>query len=318
MNNKKFELSQKLLPSGFFDLIGDEARINHEITNKIISNFLTNNYQLVKTPLIEFEETLSNYKKLNEQSFHVPDISSGKNLVFRNDITVQIARLVNTRLKDAPLPLKLCYLGDVLKVDNQNLHCDRQLTQAGIEIIGDDKNASVKEVLDVTLSSLKAIDIEHLTIEFCFPEFLDLLLAELKITNDKELRRAIEEKNISKIKEISAGKFGEILTNLALEIKDCAKIKENLEKLAISKVLSKKIDNLLKITQENQENYPEITILVSIFSDREFFYHQDIGFTIFTKKSLYPIARGGKYQINANLPAVGSTIYINDLRKILV
>ena len=77
-----------LLPSGFFDLIGKEAQINHKISNKIIDNFLKNNYQLVKTPLIEFEQTLSNYQKLNEQSFHVPDISSGKNLIFRNDITI--------------------------------------------------------------------------------------------------------------------------------------------------------------------------------------------------------------------------------------
>lgn len=317
MNNQKLDSSQKLLPCGFFDLIGDEARVNQEISNRIILNFLVNNYQLVKTPLIEFEQTLSNYQKLNEQSFHVPDISSGKNLVFRNDITVQIARLVNTRLKDAPLPLKLCYLGDVLKVDNQNLNCDRQLTQAGIELIGDSKTSSIKEVLSVTISSLKDINIEDLTIEFCLPEFLDLLLAELKIENNAELRQAIEEKNISKIHELS-GKFGDILTNLALELKNCAKIKENLEKLTISEVLKQKIDNLLEITQEIEKNYPEITILLNIFSDLEFFYHQDIGFTIFTKKIFQPIARGGKYQINADLPAVGSTIYINDLRKILV
>ena len=308
--------NQKLLPSGFFDLIGNEARINQEITNKIVTNFLKNNYQLVKTPLIEFEQTLSNYQKLNEQSFHVPDISSGKNLVFRNDITVQIARLVNTRLKDAPLPLKLCYLGDVLKVDNQNLRGDRQLTQAGVEFIGEVTTDSIKEVLAVTISSLEKINITDLTIEFCLPQFMDLLLLELKLHGNEELYQAIEEKNISKIKEVS-GKFGDLLTNLALEMQDFDKIKEILEKLKIPKNLKIKIDNLLKIIKKIKKNYPKITILINIFGDREFFYHKDIGFSIFTKKVLSPIARGGKYQINDNLPAIGSTIYINDLRKIL-
>ena len=37
---------QKLLPAGFCDLIDDEARINHEVTNNIISSFLAKNYNL--------------------------------------------------------------------------------------------------------------------------------------------------------------------------------------------------------------------------------------------------------------------------------
>ncbi len=307
---------QTLLPSGFSDLIGKEAKINHEITTKIISNFLDKNYDLVRTPLIEFEQTLSNYQKLNEQSFHVPDISSGKNLVFRNDITVQIARLVSTRLKDATLPLRLCYLGDVLKVDNQDLHSDRQLTQAGIELIGDGDNGVV-EVLEVTLSSLKNAKINNLIIEFCLPKFLDLLLAELKIKNSEEIAIAIAQKNVSKIKELS-GRFSDVLTNLALEIKDCPKIRENLAKLPISNDLRDKINNSLEIIAKIKAKYPKITILTNIFSDLEFSYHQDIGFAIFFEESLYPIVRGGKYQINNNLVAVGSTIYVDGLRNIFM
>lgn len=312
MNN-----SQKLLPAGFCDLIGNEAKVNQEVSNKIISNFLGKDFNLVKTPLMEFEQTLSNYQRLNEKSFYVFDISSGKNLVFRNDITVQIARLVNTRLKDAPLPLKLCYLGDVLKVDNSDLHSSRQLTQAGIEIIGGDSSKSALEVLDLTIESLKDVTNSNLTIEFCLPKFLDLLLEELKIKEGSELKAALIQRNISKIHEL-AGQNADIFTNLVLEINNQEEIKANLNQLNISKSLRSKIDNLLEITNKASKKYPQISFLIGVFSDKEFLYHEEVGFTVFAKDSFYPIARGGKYQINDDLPAIGSTIYVDELRKILV
>jgi hypothetical protein len=56
---------------------------------------------------------------------------------------------------------------------------------------------------------------------------------------------------------------------------------------------------------------------VDIFGDDEFYYHNQIGFTVFSNNFSYPIARGGRYVINQEVPAVGSTIYINNLRKIL-
>jgi ATP phosphoribosyltransferase regulatory subunit len=212
--------------------------------------------------------------------------------------------------------MRLGYLGDVIKIDNKDLHSDKQLTQSGIELIGGDET-SASEVLNLTLASLGGVKIDGLIVEFCLPRFLDLLLSELKTQDKAALKAAIIQRNISKIHEL-AGENTQILTNLVLEIDDQEKIKANLAKLPVSAKLRAKIDNLLKIIDEAAKKYPQASILIGIFSDKEFLYHEEVGFTIFTKKSFYPVARGGKYQINDGLGAVGSTIYVDQIRKLLL
>jgi ATP phosphoribosyltransferase regulatory subunit HisZ len=66
MQNKK-----KLLPLGFYELTGDEAKKNYEYTKNTLESFMNGDYQLIKTSLIEFVE---NYDKKNlENTFNFSD-----------------------------------------------------------------------------------------------------------------------------------------------------------------------------------------------------------------------------------------------------
>lgn len=309
--------SKNLLPLGFYDLIDDEALLDHRISNNILESFLNSDYNLVKTSFLEFEEVLNNHQKLNQESFHFFDASLAKSLIFRNDITVQILRLLKTRLKNKTMPIRLCYLGDILKVSNDNLQNDRQMTQAGIELIGqsDDKKG-IDEILRVSLNAARTINLQELVIEFCLPNFLDSLLEDLKIANNPNLKSAIEEKNIAKIKDLS-GEYSDSLIELALEINDLEKITKILIDLNISQKLLSKYNNIIEIIKNSQNQYNNVKILLNIFADSEFVYHQDIAFTIFTEKFNYPILKGGKYQIEKGISAFGSSFYINYLRNAL-
>ena len=138
--------SKYMLPIGFYDLLGLEAEVNAESINILLSRFSNYGYNLIKPPLVEFEENWQKNPKLSGFSFKMTDVFSNKTLLIRSDITTQIARLANTKLKDEPLPMRLSYVGDVLKVKNNDLHADRQLTQVGIELIGSDSNLANLEV----------------------------------------------------------------------------------------------------------------------------------------------------------------------------
>ncbi len=309
--------NSKLLPEGFCDLIDEEARVNQDSSYKLIDFFQDFGYDLVKTPLLELEKTLNDYQKSNQKSFQIFDINSGQNLVFRSDITAQISRLITTRLKDRNFPLRLCYLGDILKISNSALQSDRQITQAGIELIGsNNKIKSSLEVIELTIDSLSEINVSNLTIDFTIPNFLELTIEELGFKNN-DLKNALEEKNISTIKDLS-GKFADDLINIVLEIKDLQKIRQNLINLKISDNLLSKFDDLLVVINGLKNKYSQIEVLVNIFDGLEFSYHDDIGFAIFTKESLSPIARGGRYQIKEDVMAVGSSIYINLIKEILL
>lgn len=288
-------MQQKLLPVGFYDLLFDEAEKTHDNVNKILSGFFAQGYRLIKAPLIEFEENFS--KRETQNSFRLTDVISGKNMVLRNDITPQISRLLNTRLKQDNLPLKICYVGDVLYAKSEELYADRQQTQVGFEIIGCDKKHSNLEVIKLLLSALKQIKTEDLLIEFCLPGFLEKFLAENQITYSPELREAIMKKNISLIRSLAKDKAG-LIENIALN----------------NEISSSDIPLVKETSQFLTQNFPEVKVRFDLFGDHDSSYHHEIYFDVFSKNFSYPIARGGRYKIN-DLDSVGATIYMNRLRK---
>lgn len=315
MQNQKY-----LLPVGFYDLLGDEAKINQQTIDVLLKEFYAAKYQLIKTPLMEFEESFAVSNEVDDQSFKMMDSISGRTLVLRSDITPQIARLMATKLQDAKMPIRLCYVGDVVKLENKNLYADRQLTQVGIELIGEDAKLNSDlaniEAIELILKSLKKAKISNLLINFCYPQFLNIVLENLSPKNSEELKLAISSKNISQIKKLG-GKFADDLILLALANKDFKKINLAATNLKLKKEIISQIKEWQKTILQIEKKHPEIEFSIDIFGDDEFSYHNQIGFTIFAAGFSYPIARGGRYLINDKIPAVGGAIYMNNLRKIL-
>lgn len=305
-------IQKQLLPVGFYDLLFDEAEKNHKNINSALDVFLKDGYRLIKTPLVEFEDNFSAAEARN--SFRATDVISGQNLIFRNDITLQISRLLSTRLKQEKLPLRLCYVGDVLCAKSEELHADRQQTQVGVEVIGCDEEKSNFEIIGILLSALKKLGMKNLLIEFSLPDFLKVFLDEIAVKNSEEIHAAVMKKNLSAIKN-SAGKFSKIISKIALSNDNL----KDLSKEILTSVKSKRIESKLKkaekISDFLKKNFPEIAVRFDLFGDHDSSYHHGISFNVFCGDFSYPVAKGGRYQIN-NHNAVGATIYMNRLRKV--
>ena len=314
-------MHKHLLPIGFYDLLNSEAQVNQATINTLMGVFYEEEYQLIKTPLVEFEDSFcndvnSNYK-INEQVFKVVDDFSGKTMVLRNDITPQIARLMATKLQSSKLPLRLCYVGDVLKTqNNNNLYADRQLTQTGIELIGDDKLSSDLEVISLVIRALEKIEFFKLKVCFCCPRFLDMLLEDLKI-EDSNVKTAIINKDISALDKLARA-YSIYLIPLTLESDDLDRMNSILLKLPISRKVRCYLLKWQRIVKSIRLQCKNVKVSMDVFGDDEFSYHNQVGFTILAEGFVYPIARGGRYFINKSIPAVGATVYVSDLQKILI
>lgn len=304
-----------LQPVGFYDLIFDEAEKNHKNINSAIDGFLKAGYRLIKTPLAEFEDS---FTPESDNYFQAVDVISGKNLVFRNDITPQISRLLSSRLREENLPLKICYSGDVLCAKSDELYKDRQQTQVGLEIIGCNAEKSNFEIIENLLTTLKKLldknQKKDLVIEFSLPNFLEIFFSELKIENKEELRAAIIQKNISQVRDLS-GKDSDIINKIMLTNNDLkGLVKEISVKIKSQKVIDE-MKKAQKISNFLANNFPEVRVCFDLFGDRNSTYHNEIIFDVFCGDFSYPIARGGRYK-TSNIDAIGATIYINRLRKI--
>ncbi len=340
-NSKNNQLNKKLMPIGFYDLIFAEAENNHRQVNDILEYFMGQGYRLIKPSLVEFANQYlqDNKNSKSENLLYFTDLFSGENMVFRNDITSQIARILNSSLANYNLPLKLCYSGDVIASKSDELYAHRQQTQLGFEIIHYTEHYSEIEVVEKTLFAVNNILLPQLNndnflpkilIEFSLPKFLEKLLNEFNVASSQLLIQAIFDKNISNTKNLFSQVKNldilkqELLIEIMLNNRNLDNIIGKIIDCNVSNIIVLMIDKVKKINQLLKDKFPNIEVCFDLFGNKKSNDYFGLFFEVFVGNFSYPIARGGSYKISADnakeslIDAVGATIYINHLRPQII
>ena len=204
-------MKSQLLPEGFRDGLPELAELEYKINSIFLDISRSNGFRLVKPPLVEFENSLFflNNDRENIDAFRVMDPLTQKIMGIRSDITMQIARISCGSLSQISRPLRLCYSGEILKVQNTSINLSRQFTQIGAEIIGVQKNYSLNEIINLVIENLKNLKITKFVISFSMPNLLKLISEEYNLSNNhyKLLENSFKNKNLFEIKEISRDLF---------------------------------------------------------------------------------------------------------------
>ena len=305
--------NKSLIPEGFKDHVDFNTNVEHEFKNKIIDIFLTNGFDLVKTPLLEF------YKKKNDNVFIIDSKKKEPRLFLRDDITPQIIRIASSRYKNKIRPIKLCYYGEVTRKKGSMLRPERQFLQVGSEIIGSDSILADVEIISLAYKSLKEIGIKNITLELTSKIFLEEIFSKIKNTNSlNKLKTFIKQKDIKNSLNLIEYKDDKLLLkylfNLTGSYKDLDKKIKNIKlpdslKLEIEtiKTISKKID--FKINDQ-------ITIDLTEIDNKN--YHNGVKFTFFAKDVRGEVASGGRYKIkrnNTEESAVGFTCFMDTVLR---
>ena len=151
-------------PYNIESTLPSENELSNKITLTIIKQFEKNKYKKIKTPTIEYYETLELGlgPSLKKNAITFLD-KNGHQLVLKPDHTTPIAKTVATRLKKSPLPMSLYYIDPIFR-NSENPQEDIERQQAGIEYIGEKKPIAEVEVLKTCITALKSLGIK----EFCF------------------------------------------------------------------------------------------------------------------------------------------------------
>ena len=104
-------------------------------------------------------------------------LAAAAELALRPDITGQAGRIATTRLAHYARPLRLSYGGPVLRVKGTQLNPEREMIQAGAELIGSDGVAAVTEVLLLAVEALQSAGLETLSVDVTLPSFVGALAA---------------------------------------------------------------------------------------------------------------------------------------------
>ena len=145
------------------------------------------------------------------------DPDSHRMMVLRADMTPQIARIAGTRLAGLPRPLRISYAGECVRVRSTAPGTDRQVPQAGIELIGADNAAADAEVMLVAAEALAALGLPRLSIDLTLPTLVPALLADagFDAATRGVLSRALDRKDAAVVTE-HGGAMAPMLTDLLL------------------------------------------------------------------------------------------------------
>ena len=238
---------------------------------------------------------------LREKTFRFDDRQTGRLVAFPPDITPQVARIAATRMRDMPLPFRLCYHGRVLRHTEQRLGKDREIFQSGVELIGLNSPEADAEMIAMAVKCLQAVGATEFTIDIGQVEFLRGVLNDLPLEPAQSLavRTAIAAKDTSGLQQLlknlplTEAQRTEILALPRLyggrEILDQAR------KSIINPASQKALDNLARILEVLTVYGVEEHVTLDLGEMRGFDYHSGLIFQGFLSGFGRAVCAGGRY-----------------------
>lgn len=188
------------LPVGMRDWLPHELARKREIEQQMRAVFGRWAYEEVQTPTIERFDVLQRGlgAETAELLFQFNDRRSTP-LAMRPEMTTPVARLVSTRMREAPLPLRLAYVAPVFRYYEQPQEGRmRELTQAGAELIGAAGVDADAETLFMAIEALDEIGLQDARFDVNDARVVDGVLAGLGLGGDAalEAKQHIKTRNL--------------------------------------------------------------------------------------------------------------------------
>lgn len=198
------------LPQGVRDILPEEADKIKSAERRLLDVFEGRGFSRVFTPLLEYLDVLSlgMGEGLKEKVVRFVDPSTGRLVAIRPDITPQVARLVATRMRSHPLPLKICYNEGVIRNYGHGENRAREILQTGAEYISKKQSHEADGLmLCMAIEGLLAAGLKDFKLDIGDVGFLKSVFDSLKLRK-KELipvRDAVARKDSSGLEATIAG-----------------------------------------------------------------------------------------------------------------
>lgn len=284
-----------LLPEGFRDTLPPDAASAARVTRAMLDVLASHGYARIAPSMVEFEETMAARSggMMRNRLLRFSDPVSGHTLALRGDITVQVGRIATTRLADAARPLRLSYRGSVLRLRAAPLRPEREITQLGAELIGNDSVAAASEIVAIAIEALEAAGVKDIIVDLTLPDLIEILAAgPLPLAADKigGVRGELDMKDAGGLAALGADEYLPLLA--ATGAFDAAI--ERLEAFDTSGALAQRIAGLKDIAQRLAGR---ASITLDPTERHGFEYQSWFGFTLFAKGYSAALGRGGTYAI---------------------
>ncbi|MEN8078745.1 ATP phosphoribosyltransferase regulatory subunit [Clostridioides difficile] len=306
------------------DFTIDECKRRSRIITTITSIFKRWGYNEISTPTVEYYDTFNHKtQSLKEEEMYKFFDNNGRILVLRPDMTVPVARMINTKLKDMELPLKLFYSANVFRAHESLGGKRNEYLDCGIELIGADGDYIDLEVLVTALEILKSLDIkEKFKLEIGNVNILKSALDEMNLCDEdkKNVIELINKKSLINLEEYLekidiSNKYKSFLTKLPWLFGGYEMISKAKE-VAFNKDIERNILYLEKIFLNLRELGYEKYISVDMSMVPRVNYYSGIIFKGYLNGIGSTVLRGGRYNgllenFGKDTSAIGFSVDVN-------
>ena len=317
-----------ITPEGTKDLLFGECIVRRNIENSLMGLFRSRGYSETITPGLEFYDVFNlNSRYFPQENLYKLTDSKGRLLVMRPDNTMPIARIVATRLRDAELPLKLCYAQAVYTTAPSLKGRSDEVVQTGIELIGSQLKIADLEVISTAVDSLSSFGMEF-SLELGHIGIFKELVGKLEASDkDKEsIRKLIENKNFPALNDM-LDSFGNSPVTAALKklpaLFGGEEVFEKAEELMPDENIKHILDELREIYADASElcgGDGSITVDLGLVNKTD--YYTGLIIKGYLQGHGEEVISGGRYdrlisEFGYDVPAIGFAVNINAVAKLI-
>ncbi len=185
-------------PEGVRDIYGEEYAKKLTVEDTIRQVFHSYGYRDIQTPTFEFFDVFSREigTKPSKDLYKFFD-KEGNTLVLRPDFTPSIARCAAKYFAEEKEPLRFCYQGNAFSNTSDLQGKLKEMTQMGVELIGDASIEADAEMAAIMVESLLKTGLSEFQVSIGEVEYYKGLCEEAGLSEEMELalREYISSKN---------------------------------------------------------------------------------------------------------------------------
>ncbi|MBP3310416.1 MAG: ATP phosphoribosyltransferase regulatory subunit [Ruminococcus sp.] len=317
-----------ITPEGTKDFLFGECIVRRNIEDTLLGLFKSRGYSEMITPGLEFFDVFNlNSRYFPQENLYKLTDSKGRLLVMRPDSTMPIARVVATRLRDAMMPLKLCYNQTVYRTEPALKGRSDEIVQTGIELIGSQLKIADLEVISTAVDSLKSFGMQF-SLEIGHIGIFKELVGKLEATDHtkEKIRKLIENKNFPALNDLLDSLGNSPVTNALKKLPALfggEDVFEKAEELMPEENIGRLLDELRDIYRDACEicgNDGVITVDLGLVNKTD--YYTGLIIKGYLQGHGEEIISGGRYdklisEFGYDIPAVGFAVNVNGVAKVI-
>ena len=262
-------------------------------------------YDEIITPVLESYDLLAakTSEEIRERMYTFKDLG-GRKIALRPEFTASIARLISTKMRNEPKPMRFFSVGSLYRYDEPQYGRYREFWQSNYELFGSDRPEADAEILMLTNNLLEKLQLKNYRFKIGHTGILRGILNQEGLDDEKQnsLRQLLDKKSRDEALEfaqdigVSQQCLGILKSLLEPKGDDAFNVLKGVKEIiAKYEEAVYAIDNLWKIIELIKDSGEQIEVSVEAGFARGLEYYTGMIFEVYVPGLDIALGGGGRY-----------------------